>query len=169
MKNLKDKILENKFSQNTILEKLVFNKHTKSKQQELKSVKDIDIPWRLDAHFNVYSDKQKDACMNKMTAYYNKQSKVTTLINTIKDSTKLVNRWYCAVLLEWDEAIQKFGEEIENRNIATVDQLSAYLYRCYNKSQTSITIHAKEYGQDGDVNIYKKHLEHYFDLYNIEY
>ena len=159
MKNLKDKIFE----------KLVFNKHTKSKQQELKSVADIDIPWKVLAHFNIYSNKQKDNCMNKMVSYYTKKSKVTTLINSIKDSTKLMNRWYCAVLLEWDEAIQKFGEEIEKRNIAKVDQLSAYLYMYYIKPQTSLTIHAQEYGQDGNVNIYKKHLEHYFELYNIDY
>ncbi len=165
MKNLIQFISEKLYHQQ-VDEKLVFNKHTKAKH-ELKSVTDIDIPWTVSAHFNIYSEKQKDACMNKMKSYYNKQSKVTTLINTIKDSTKLVNRWYCAVLLEWDEAIQKFGEEIENRNIATVDQLSAYLYMYYIKSP--LTIHAEEYGQDGDVNIYKKHLEHYFELYNIEY
>ena len=157
---------------NYITEKLRLSKDLKI--QSKPSISKIDIPWRLDAHFNIYSDKQKDDCMNRMDSYYTKQFKVNTLINSLKDSTKLVNRWYCAVLLEWDEAIQKIGKEIEKRNIATVDQLSAYLYRCYNKTGISLEQLARQYItniKSGSIAIteYKQHLEHYFDLYNIDY
>ena len=157
MKTLKD----------IILEKLIINKNSKVKQQS-KSVADIDIPWKVTAWFNVYTPSQQNAVMDKMIKYKQKNSNQIKMANGIAKVSELAQRWYCAVLLEWDEAIQAYGEEIEKREYATIDLLSAYLYqKCYNRDGGSWK--ASEYHQDGIAEHYDAHLEHYFDLYNIEY
>lgn len=156
MKNLKD----------TILEKLVITKDTKEKHTT-KSVADIDIPWKVTAWFNVYSPKQQNAVMDKMVRYKQKNTNQVKISNIVAKPSELAQRWYCAVLLEWDEAIQIYGEQIETRGHTTIDILSAYLYqKCYYRVGTW---KPSEYRQDGIDKHYDAHLEHYFDLYNIEY
>ena len=156
-----------KILKDIILEKLIINKHSKVKQQ-LKSVANIDIPWKVTTWFNVYSPKQQNATMNTMKAYYQKKSDPSKMANRVAKATELAQRWYCAVLLEWDEAIQAFGAEIEQRGYTTIDMLSAYLYqKCYNRDGGSWK--ASEYNQDGIDEHYDAHMIHYFDLYNIEY
>ena len=156
MKTLKD----------IILEKLIINKNSKVKQQS-KSVADIDIPWKVTTWFNVYSPKQQNAVMDKMIRYKQKNSNQAKMANGVAKVTELAQRWYCAVLLEWDEAIKAYGEQIELRGYTTIDILSAYLYqKCYYRIGTW---KPSEYRQDGIDKHYDAHLEHYFDLYNIEY
>ena len=98
MKTLKD----------IILEKLIINKNSKVKQQS-KSVADIDIPWKVTTWFNVYSPKQQNAVMDKMIRYKQKNSNQAKMANGVAKVTELAQRWYCAVLLEWDEAIKAYG------------------------------------------------------------
>ena len=150
MKNLKD-ILENKLSNNKITERLHITKN--SKVSELKDVSNIKIDWHVDAYFNAYTPSEKDKCFEKMKSYYNKGSKPLTLVHTIKNDIKLVNRWFAAVLLQWDEAIKVFKEAmIERIKNIDEDQLDAYIYKCF---------------KDGGPN--KTAYEHYLEIYNIKY
>ena len=63
---------------------------------------------------------------------------------------KLVNRWYAAITLNWNEAIQVFGEEIEKRGYATLEDLHGYILYQYNRN-------------------HHESFKNYLDLYNIDY
>lgn len=141
MKNLKE----------IITERLHITKN--SKVSELKDISNIKIDWHTRAYFNAYTPNERIKCFTKMKSYYDKGSKPLTLVHTIKDKIKLVNRWFAAVLLQWDEAIKVFKEAILERikNIDE-DQWDAYIYDCW---------------VIGGPN--KQAYEHYLEIYNIKH
>lgn len=94
--------------------------------------------------------------IQKMKEYMNKGSKPERLIATIKDNTKLLNRWMAAVELKWDDAILAFGQAIEDRNLFTLEELHSYILSGYNKDINN------QNESDGCI-------QHYLDLYNINY
>ena len=148
MKSLHDLVYEKLFNQ-PVDEKLVINKKSQVKTKVkidpalIKSNKINNLMW----------DKSPGAAYKhrvKMEGYMRKGSKPARLVNDIKDNNKLVNRWFCAVELEWDEAIQEFGKAIENRGLATLNELHGYILYQYSRN-------------------HKKNIKNYLDLYNIDY
>ena len=91
------------------------------------------------------------------TGYMKKGSKPSILINHIKDNKKLMNRWFCAIKLEWDDAIKQFGEAVADRCEFTQEQLHGYILKLYNNLKNS------RYTELRDK------YKHYLNLYNIEY
>lgn len=135
-----------------IFEKLHLGKTTNVNTSK-KDIKDVKIDWHLTYYFNCYNQNEKAKCFAKMKSYYDKGSKPLTLVHTIKNDIKLVNRWFAAILLQWDEAIEVFKEAmIERIQEVSEEQWDAYIYDLFEK---------------GGPN--KTSYEHYLELYNIKY
>ena len=153
MKSLHDLVYEKLvISNQRVNEKLVINKDIVSKKIEIPDI-DNDVKHRIEDLMYEKSPSALYKHMAKMEGYMKKGSKPKILVNTIKDLTKLINRWYCAIQLEWDEAIQVFGDAITDRTDITLDNLHQYILYQYK-------------------NAYKNNAEHfknYLDLYNIKY
>ena len=69
-------------------------------------------------------------------------------------ANKLVCRWFAAIVLEWDEAIQKIAKEIEFRKIFDIEVLHAFIIKRYEQLK-----YEKEW---------KEHFENYFKLYDLD-
>ena len=134
-----------------IYEKLVINRDTKEKtkvkidKDKIKSSKVLGLMYGSGSPNN-----NQGKNLSKMEYYMKKGSKPLTLVHSIKDKTKLVNRWYAAITLNWNEAIQVFGEEIEKRGYATLEDLHGYILYQYNRN-------------------HHESFKNYLDLYNIDY
>lgn len=137
---------------NYIIEKLHINKNVKTVKVDVKPSDSL-----LNSRFNnaLHHDNRTGKWewdyskhLSKMKGYMNKGSKPKVLVATIKDSRKLMNRWMAATELEWDAAIEAFGQAIEDRKLFTLEEQHAYVLGAY---------------QDDP----KPYLEHYLDLYNI--
>lgn len=69
---------------------------------------------------------------DKMEAYKKKGSDPKRLAKSIKDKTKLINRWYVAILINWIDYAVVFRDEIIDRGYATEDELDVYILNKYN-------------------------------------
>ena len=155
MKTLKE-ILTSRFSEYKVNEKLVINKTTGKNIHKINSEDlpkyDHNLSWRMDKLRYSKGAGTLTSHTSKMEAYYEKGSKPERLVKSIKDESKLFNRWFVAVKMEWAEAIQEFGKALEERGIFTLPELHAYILYLYNN----------QHNPDGP---YRKYL----DLYHIQY
>ena len=151
MKSLHDLVYEKLFNQ-PVDEKLVINKKSQVKAK-IKIDKDKITSTKISNLMFGYApgpNNNPAKNLSKMEGYMRKGSKPLTLVHSIKDKTKLVNRWYAAITLDWNEAIQVFGEEIEKRGYATLEDLHGYILYQYNRNHNTS-------------------FKNYLDLYNIDY
>lgn len=137
---------------NYIIEKLHINKNVKTVKVNIKPA-NSELNARFDdaLHHNNRTGKYEwdyAKHLNKMKGYMNKGSKPKVLVATIKDNRKLMNRWIAATQLEWDAAIEAFGQAIEDRGLFTLEEQHAYALGAYQYDNAP-------------------YLEHYLDLYNI--
>ena len=95
-----------------------------------------------------------DKHMNKMEAYMKKGSNPKRLVGDIENITKLLNRWLAAIYLEWDDAIDTFGNAIAERLNLTIEDLHQYICNQYRTVS----------GASGP-----KYIISYKKLYNIEF
>ena len=51
----------------------------------------------------------------KMKDYFNKGSKPSRLVNSIKNFTKMQRRFVCACKMKWEDAIEEFGNALIER------------------------------------------------------
>lgn len=65
--------------------------------------------------------------MDKMDYYYQKGSKPSRLVATIKDPEKLKRRFAVACHMKWNEAIREFGNALVARKIYTREEVDAYI------------------------------------------
>ena len=154
MKNLKD-----------ILEKLIINKNTGKKYLPKKDFSQIEIKWSTSAHFNVYCTAEHKRYFQQFKDLYDKHTKPSSIANRTKDFSKLINRFYYAILLKWNDCIKTLKQEITNRGIIpdAENQIDAYLYNEYNRKSYYFVggwskLTDKEISQS---------LENYFKIYNI--
>ena len=148
MKNIKE----------CILEKLILNKNTKIKDKlnvGQLDIADSDKMYRKILNFMRENYPTKSyAHARKMEEYMKKGSDPKRLTASIKDSKKLLNRWFQAVKLEWDDAIIEFGDTINNRNIFSLEDLHKFIFKCWH---------------DAAAPKAKEEYTHYLDLYKIIY
>ena len=137
-----------------VLEKLILNKS--SKKHEAEQLEPIDRNVEINIR-NAIWDRNPSASYKhheKMEGYMKKGSDPKRLIATIKDDKKLINRWYAAIDLEWDDAILSFGDAVSKRLGFKLTELHQYIYKLYTQSRS---------GHMHDAYI------HYLDLYNIKH
>jgi len=103
------------------------------------------------------TEESKD--WDKAKKYFDKKSKPSTLVNTIKTESKLVRRWFIYVRLGWEEAFQTFREEIDKRGYYTVDELDKYILLNYNYYKKSIS------NRTDTIEAFEKYLE----INNVKY
>ena len=160
---------------NYIIEKLRINKDTKSfSDKDVHDFENAKLNWPASALWQAYNSRESAACMKKMQGYYNKKSKPLTLVHTIKDRIKLVQRFLCAVLLKWDAAIFTFKDAIIERDIMKEEDIDAYFCQMYLrpvKIENAAVYYKPEPHKSNKENeeIIKQALENYFDLYSIKY
>ena len=160
---------------NYIIEKLRINKDTKTfLDKDIHDFENVKLSWPTAALCTAYNHRESLACMKKMQAYYNKKSKPLTLVHTIKDRTKLVQRFLCAVLLKWDTAILTFKDAIIERDIMKEEDIDAYFCQMYlhpvKIESIAFYYNLEPYkSNEENTEIVKQALENYFDLYSIKY
>lgn len=138
-----------------VYEKLIINNTAKIKSKENINEIDPAVKNRIENLMYEKSPSASHKHMIKMEGYMKKGSKPKILVNTIKDLTKLINRWYCGIQLDWNEAIKTFGDAIIARTDLTLDNLHAFILDKYKKSS--------------NLSASKEHFKNYLDLYNINY
>lgn len=100
---------------NILLEKLVINKDSETEVEPPKSVKRIYLPaWDHRDHM-------------KMTEYRQKGSDPKRLVNSIKDSGKLLRRLRWAKEKGWSACARVFGDAAIQRGYYTKEEIDAYL------------------------------------------
>ena len=160
---------------NYIQEKLRLDKDTKSfSDKDIHDFENVKLNWSVNALLQAYNRRESAACMKKMQGYYSKKSKPLTLVHTIKDRIKLVQRFLCAVLLKWDTAILTFKDAIIEHDIMKEEDIDAYFCQMYLHSikiAYAAVYYKPEPNKSNEENeeIVKRALENYFDLYSIKY
>lgn len=95
----------------------------------------------------------------KVQQYFDKKSNPTRLVNSIKDRSKLVRRWWMFVSLGWEEAGQVFREEIAKRGYYTEKELDKYILNRYQILQRKSSKMEKTL----------EHYEKYLEINNVKY
>jgi len=119
-----------------IIEKLHINKDTKVDNRELLD-KALDeeyiknIPSIIKTVMNRKGITTEASDWPKMQAYYKKGSKPERLVNSIKDTQKLLHRFATAIDMKWNDAVNVFGHAIIDRNIWDEDEVIYYISRRY--------------------------------------
>ncbi len=152
-----------------ISEKFELSKKTQANIRDAKDLKDYDMSWKATSYFQGYTLTDCKKCFAKMEGYYNKKSKPLTLVHTIKDSLKLVQRFVCAIMLGWEEAIRVFKEEIISRNIMSETDIDAYFCKLYLIKGKMDAFKYARYGSMINIKDLQERLENYFDMYYIKY
>lgn len=141
MKNLKE----------IIFEKLKLSKSTEIKKRDLSNV---DF-----SHVNnmIYykSPSEENSHYMKMDQYFNKKSDPQRLVNSIKDTRKLMIRWYICVSKGYSDYYPVFKDAIIERTTFDEDQLDAYILSRYKRH--------KGFGK------LEENFEAYLDEYNVKY
>lgn len=91
----------------------------------------------------------------KMRAYKEKGSNPTRLAKSIKNMTKLISRWYIAIIIGWLDCALVFRDEIIDRDYATEDQLDGFILIKFNKENPRIDAY--------------KNMQNYLDEVNVKY
>lgn len=132
-----------------ISEKLTVNSKTKvNTDKGLRDLSDVEVKGinssnnyhgekLLELYYKSIGEENKD--WNKAKMYYDKKSKPTTLVNSIKTKDKLIRRWYIYVEMGWEDAFQTFREEIDKREYYTVDELDKFILLIYNYYKRSMS------------------------------
>ena len=140
-----------------VYEKLHIDKNSKLKTPLKIEPVDSNVERDIRVAMRESTPGKEVAHERKMKGYMEKGSKPSRLVNDIKDNKKLINRWFCAVKLEWDDAIQTFGEAVSQRCGFTQEQLHGYILKLYNELLNS---------RFPDM---RDHCLHYLELYHIEH
>ena len=90
----------------------------------------------------------------KIEKYFNKKSNPQRLVNSIKDDRKLLIRWFICILKRYSDYYPVFREAIVERNIASEDQLDAYILYKYKLAYA------------GTI---RDNYEEYLDTYDVKY
>ena len=161
-----------------ICERLHINKDI-GLSNHLKDVSNTEINWRLKALYNALSSKEKYDLMCKV------ENNPKILFNVTTKTYKIFNLYICAILCEWDEAIQLLRDKIlncdellkplffdGNDKDANTNMLDAFIYNLYKESITGSLGDRLKYDYfkyNQTIEECNKHFEHYFELYNIQY
>lgn len=113
-----------------IQEKLVIKKGNYKTPRELPT-SGVDTT-NISKTIGTQTPAKEKAHYDKMEAYKKKGSDPKRLARSIKDSTKLINRWYVAILINWIDCAVVFRDEIINRGYATEDELDVHILNKYN-------------------------------------
>lgn len=152
-----------------IKEKLTVNSKTKvNTNKGLRDLSDIEVRGinsnnkyhgesLLELYYKSPSEESKD--WNKAKMYYDKKSKPTTLVNSIKTKDKLIRRWYNYIVMGWEDAYQIFREEIDKRGYYTVDELDKFILLRYNYYKRNMP------NRTDTIEAFEKYLE----INNVEY
>lgn len=142
-----------------IQEKLVIKKGNHKTPRELPT-SGVDTT-EISKTISYQTPAKEKAHYDKMEAYKKKGSDPKRLARSIKDSSKLINRWYVAILINWIDCAIVFRDEIINRGYATEDELDVYIlnkYNYYNGHYSTTFDHAVIEG-----------IEEYFDEIGVKY
>lgn len=121
---------------NCIQEKLVIKKGNHKTPRELPT-SGIDTT-EISMTIGTQTPVKEKAHYDKMEAYKKKGSDPKRLARSIKDSTKLLNRWIVAILINWIDCAVVFRNEIINRGYATADELDVFILRKYDNNINNI-------------------------------
>ena len=150
-----------------LFEKLIINKDI---VKSPKSIKNLDIPWKFKIQFNALSNKEKSTIYKNIENQFAKHSSIKRLCNTNTNLYTIFNKWFCAILLQWDEAFIELKNVIVDSNyIPNIESLlDAFIFKIYNNDE-DLKLLVKEYLSKYDYNKLKESLENYFKIYNISY
>lgn len=143
-----------------IQEKLIIKKGNYKGPRELPTT-GIDTT-EISKIISYQTPAKEKAHYDKMKAYKKKGSDPKRLAKSIKDKTKLINRWYVAIDINWIDCAVLFRYEIINRGFATEDELDVYIlnkYNHYNNSHYNKTFN----------KAFIESIEEYFDEIGIKY
>lgn len=138
-----------------IQEKLVFKKDNYRAPRELPT-SGVDIT-EISRTIGTQTPAKEHAHYEKMKSYKNKGSDPKRLAKSIKDKTKLINRWHVAININWVDCAVIFRDEIIDRGYATADELDVYVLNRYNRYNKQFT---------ADI---KGNVEEYLDEINVKY
>ena len=138
-----------------IQEKLVFKKDNYRPPRELPT-SGVDVS-EISRTIGTQSRAKEQAHYDKMENYKKKGSNPNRLAKSIKDKTKLINRWHVAININWVDCAVVFRDEIINRGYATADELDVYVLNRYNRYNKQFTADVKE------------NVEEYLDEINVKY
>jgi hypothetical protein len=96
-----------------------------------KDLSMVHIPSNVKSIFVQARPRDLANHVKKQEYYHNKGSNPRTLAATIKDSKKLILRWWAAVYMGWVPCYMVFRQVIENRGICTLDELDSLVYHKY--------------------------------------
>ena len=139
-----------------IQEKLVIKKdnyYTATRELPTSGVDTTEISRTI----GTQSPSKEHTHYEKMKSYKNKGSNPNRLAKSIKDKTKLINRWHVAININWVDCAVVFRDEIINRGYATADELDVYVLNRYNRYNKQFTADIKE------------NVEEYLDEINVKY
>lgn len=123
---------------NYLTEKLKIGSQSKvNTDKDLRDLSDVEDGNFFELHYKSPSEERRDWA--KAEEYFNKKSKPERLVNSIKDRSKLVRRWFIYVMKGWEDAYQVFRDEIVKRGYYTEDKLDKHILNRYNmlKSHSS--------------------------------
>ena len=90
-------------------------------------------------------------CIRKIDAYNVKKEIPYELIDNATDD-ELIKYWYESVVIQWNDVIQLFADEIVDKHLFTIEELHAF------------AIKYTEFSKKHKSSMYRN----YIDLYNIE-
>lgn len=128
---------------NYIQEKLVIKKdnyYTPTRELPTSGVDTTEISRTI----GTQTPAKDKAHYDKMEAYKKKGSDPKRLAKSIKDKTKLINRWRVAILIDWIDCAVVFRDEIINRGYATADELDVFILGKYNNPMGHVYKEARE-------------------------
>lgn len=137
-----------------IQEKLVFKKDNYRTARELPT-SGVDTT-EISRTIGTQTPAKEQAHYDKMEAYKKKGSDPKRLAKSIKDKTKLINRWYVAIMINWIDCAVLFRDEIIDRGYATEDELDVHILNKYNNPMGRAKESIEEYLDEINVKYDKK-------------
>lgn len=137
-----------------IQEKLVFKKDNYRTARELPT-SGVDTT-EISRTIRRETPSKEQAHYDKMEAYKKKGSNPKRLAKSIKDKTKLINRWYVAISINWIDCAILFRDEIVDRGYATEDELDVFILNKYNSGMGPAKESFEEYLDEINVKYDKK-------------
>ena len=157
-----------------LFEKLVINNNSELKKSELS--KDAELPYKIRMQFNAVSAKEKIAIFRNTEKQFTKHTSIQRLCNTNTHLYTIFNKWFVAIILQWDEEIIKLQNDIVDSNyIPNIENyLFLLVYQVYKGNENTkllVNTYLQRFDELSSYNTEKlnKCLENYFKLYNISY
>ena len=158
-----------------LLEKLILNKTIKNNNIK-KDINVVDISWKVKAQFNATTRNDKIKYYQGILKTYNTTKNIKKLFNSNTHLFTIVNKWFCAFLIQWNDAIKVLQDEIlkfDNSLPGGEDVLNSLILSIYNglsKKDLSDLDFLKTYILFiDDKEKLKDCCENYFKLYNLKY